>query len=74
MKNRKIVDFHRTMETINGRANTIGTYELFFGDYRKLFQAPELYGKVTVEDIRRVAKTYLKKTNRTVGILRPEEE
>ena len=74
VKNRKLVDFHRTMATINGKANTIGTYELFYGDYGRLFTAPEEYEKITTDDIQRVAKTYLKKTNRTVGILDSTED
>lgn len=74
VKNRQLVNFYRQMETIDGKANTLGTYELFFGDYHKLFEAPAEYGKVTPEDIRRVAKSYLKKSNRTVGILKNLEE
>jgi predicted Zn-dependent peptidase len=62
------------MATINGKANTIGSYEMYFGDYQKLFSAPEQYNKVTLADIQRVAKTYLKKSNRTVGILSSEED
>jgi len=74
VKNRKLVDFYRNMATINGKANTIGSYEMYFGDYQKLFTAPEQYNKVTLADIQRVAKTYLKKSNRTVGILSSEED
>ncbi len=74
VKNRKLVDFHRTMATINGKANTIGTYELFYGDFGRLFSAPEEYEKITTADIQRVAQTYLVKTNRTVGILDSTED
>ncbi|MCK8046926.1 insulinase family protein [Shewanella sp. 1CM18E] len=74
VKNIKLMGFYRTMETINGKANTIGTYELFFGSYDKLFNAPEQYNKVTPEDIQRVAQTYLKRSNRTVAVLAAEEE
>ena len=74
VKNRKLVDFYREMATINGKANTIGSYEMYFGSYEKLFSAPEAFNKVTVEDIQRVAKTYLIKANRTVGILSSEED
>lgn len=74
VKNRKLVDFYRSMETINGRANKIGTFELFFGSYRKLFDAPDQYKKVTADDIITVAAKYLKKSNRTVGILKNLEE
>jgi len=74
VKNIKLVDFYREMSTINGKANTIGSYEMYFGDYKKLFTAPEEYNKVTVEDIQRVAKKYLVKSNRTVGILSSEKD
>ena len=74
IKNRKLMDFYSSMETINGKANTLGTYELFFGGYQKLFEAPEAYKKVAPEDIQRVASTYLTKSNRTVGILKNLEE
>ncbi|MFN3695623.1 MAG: M16 family metallopeptidase, partial [Ignavibacterium sp.] len=74
VKNQKLMQFYRTTETINGMSNTIGTYELFFGDYKKLFTAPDDYKKVTVNDIQKVAAKYFTKQNRTVGILNTEEE
>jgi zinc protease len=74
VKNSKLVNFYHAMETINGKANTIGTYEVFFGGYEKLFNAPEEYKKVTVEDIKRVAAAYFKKSNRTIGVLKTEEK
>nr|WP_205729296.1 pitrilysin family protein [Ferrimonas aestuarii] len=74
VKNSKLMGFYDTMETINGRANTLGSYEVFYGDYREMYSAPEAYAKVTPEDVQRVAKTYLKKSNRTVGVLAAEED
>jgi predicted Zn-dependent peptidase len=74
VKNQKLMGFYKTLETINGMSNTIGTYELFFGDYKKLFSAPDDYKKVTADDIKRVAGEYFTKDNRTVGILNMEEE
>ena len=74
VKNRKLVDFYHEMETINGKANTIGTYELFFGDYKKLFSAPQDYEKVTAKDIQLAASRYFNKSNRTVGILKKNVE
>lgn len=74
VKNQKLMQFYQTTETINGMSNTIGTYELFFGDYKKLFTAPDDYKKVTVDDIKRVAEKYFTKQNRTTGILNTEEE
>ncbi|TQV89886.1 insulinase family protein [Aliikangiella coralliicola] len=73
-KNKAQVNFYRTISTINGKANTLGTYALYFGDYSKLFSAVEDMQNVTVEDIKRVASTYLRKKNRTVGILAAEED
>lgn len=72
-KNILIADFYRAMKTINGKANTLGSYEVFFGDYRKLFAAPDAYSKVTKEDVMRVAKEYFGAENRTVATLVPEQ-
>lgn len=74
VKNRKLMEFYRSLETINGKANTIGTYELFHGDYREMFDAPEAFAQVTAADIQQVAARYLKKSNRTVGVLGAEED
>jgi zinc protease len=71
-KNIRLVEFYRQMRTINGRANTIGTYEVFFGDYNQLFEAAKKYAAVTKEDVQRVAKTYFGAENRTVATLIPE--
>jgi predicted Zn-dependent peptidase len=71
-KNIRLAEFYREMRTINGRANTIGTYEVFFGDYKKLFDAAKNYSAVTKEDVQRVAKTYLGANNRTVATLIPD--
>jgi zinc protease len=71
-KNIRLAEFYREMRTINGRANTIGTYEVFFGDYKKLFDAAKNYSAVTKEDVQRVAKAYFGANNRTVATLIPE--
>lgn len=73
VKNQKLMEFYRSLETINGKANSLGTYDVFFGDYRKMFDAPDLYQKVTNEDIKRVASKYFTERNRTVGYLLPEK-
>ena len=74
IKNIKLMDFYSQVETINGKSNNIGTYEVFFGDYRKMFDAPAAYNKVTAEDIRKVVNKYFTKANRTVGILKSNTE
>lgn len=75
IKNQKLMEFYQQMETINGKANSIGTYELFFGSYTKLFNAPKLYESISKEDIQRVARKYFTQKNRTVGyLLSPEKK
>src|SRR2546429_8048291 len=73
-KNIRLVEFYHQMRTINGRANTIGTYEVFFGDYSRLFDAAKNYSAVRKEDVQRVAKQYFGANNRTVATLLPENE
>jgi zinc protease len=72
-KNILLANFYRQMKTINGRANAIGQYEVFFGDYRRLFNAADEYAEVTAADVQRVAKQYFHEKNRTVATLIPEK-
>lgn len=74
VKNQKVMEFYNQVETINSKSDNIGTYEVFFGDFRKMFDAPSLYNKVTVDDIKRVANKYFTKSNRTVGVLKSNTE
>ncbi|MEW6735579.1 MAG: pitrilysin family protein [Acidobacteriota bacterium] len=73
-KNILLVDFYNNLKTINGKANELGTYQVFFGDYRKLLSAPQDYAKVTLEDVRRVAQKYFGERNRTVVTLLPQQQ
>jgi zinc protease len=73
-KNIRLMEFYQQMRTINGRANTMGTYEVFFGDYGKLFEAAKNYAAVSKEDVQRVAKAYFGANNRTVATLLPEND
>lgn len=74
IKNQKLMEFYDQVETIDGKSNNIGTYEVFFGDYKKMFDAPANYNKITIADVQRVAKTYFTKSNRTVGVLKTNVE
>jgi predicted Zn-dependent peptidase len=74
VKNQKVMEFYGQVETINGKSNNIGTYEVFFGDYRKMFDAPAAFNKVTADDIKKVVTKYFTKSNRTVGILKSNTE
>lgn len=74
VKNQKLLNFYRAQETINGKAAQLGEYEVFFGDYKKLFAAPEAYRSLTAADIQAVAAKYFKKSQRTVGVLAARED
>jgi zinc protease len=71
-KNTAVADFYRSMKTINGKAHVLGTYDVVFGDYHKLFTAVDQIGQVTPAEVQRVARKYFGPRNRTVGILVPE--
>jgi len=74
VKNQKLLNLYREQETINGKAQQLGNYEVFFGDYKKMFDAPAAYEKLTPADIQAVAAKYLKKSQRTVGVLAAKED
>ncbi len=71
-KNQLLADNFRQRKTIAGRANLLGTYEVFNGDYRKLFTLEQDVEAVTAADIQRIAKKYFIADNRTVATLVPE--
>jgi zinc protease len=71
-KNQLLADHYRQLKTIAGRANLLGTYEVFYGDYKKLLTAGQSIEAVTAADVQRVARQYLTENNRTVATLIPE--
>ena len=62
--------FWKQIATIDGKARLLGEFDVFEGDYRKLFDAPAVYEKVTREDLQKAAALVFRKKHRTVGILR----
>jgi len=66
-----LAGFWRGLQTISGKAQALGEYEVFHGDYRKLFDAPEAYAGITAAQVREAAAKVLTKRNRSVGILEP---
>lgn len=74
VKNQASVDFYRTLSTINGKANTLGTYQLYFGDYKKMFTATDDMAAVTATQVQAVAKQYLRRANRSVVVLDNKED
>jgi zinc protease len=71
-RNQALAGFWRGLQTISGKAQALGTYEVFHGDYRKLFDAPAVYESITAEDVQKAAAEVLRSENRTVGIVEPK--
>jgi zinc protease len=57
-KNQILADFYRQLKTISGKANLLGSYEVFYGGWGQILQAP--------------AKIFSPR-NRTVATLIPEQ-
>ncbi len=73
-KNVSVANFWRRMATIDGKAATLGDAQVFRGDWRDAFAAPDRYARVTTRDIQALAKRLFDEKNRTIGILIPENE
>jgi zinc protease len=71
-KNQWLAAHYRELKSNAGRANMLGTYEVFYGDYKKLYEEPAEVEKVTAEAVQHVAQQILTPENRTVGILTPQ--
>ena len=62
----------RSCRRSTARRSCSGEYEIFHGDWAKLFSAPDELERVTVEDVRAVAREVLESNRRTVGVLIPD--
>jgi zinc protease len=65
-------DFYMGLQTISGKANQLGTAELLYGDFTKLFTLMDDYAAVKPARVQEVAKKYLVESNKTIGRLVPE--
>ena len=74
VRNQLTADFYRGLKTIAGKANTIGRYEVYLGDWSRLNSAVSEIEAVSAADVKRVAAKYLIASNRTVATLIPEKK
>jgi zinc protease len=70
-KNLTAAGFWKKLATIDGKAQLLGEYEVFHGDWARLFDAPAQFEKVTREEIHAVAREILDRRRRTAGVLMP---
>jgi zinc protease len=72
-RNILLAEFYHQTSTIDGKSRALGAYEVYFGDYRKLFSTADDLGRINGGDLKRVAQKYFVPKNRTVATLVPEK-
>lgn len=65
-------DFYMGLQTISGKASQLGSTELVYGDFAKLFTVMDDYAAVKVDRIKEAAGKYFTDNNKTIGKLIPE--
>jgi zinc protease len=73
-RNLATVGLWKKLAAIDGKAQLLGEYEVFHGDWSLLFDAPVRIAAVSVEELRAVAGEILDKRRRTLGVLVPTDE
>ena len=69
-RNLRLAAFWRGLQTIDGKASAIGSFEVFTGDYETLFSIPEVLSDTTSDQLQAVAARVFRRANMTVGVLR----
>lgn len=64
----------RSLDSNSGLAQAFATAEAQQGDWKKVFTDLEDIEAVTLDDLQRVANTYFTQENRTVGVIKNEED
>jgi zinc protease len=72
-RTRLITRFWRELRPHSGKAEALGHYQTTLGDYRKLFAVADELGRVSADDVARVARRHLVASRRTVLIAAPAE-
>ena len=70
-RNIVLAKFWREMATIDGKASTLGNFEVFHGSYERLFDLPVAIDSVSNEQIRDAAASVFRPRNATIGVLLP---
>lgn len=74
IKARAKARFTNQLDSRQGMAMQLAAYETLYGDWRAMFGELDKINAVTAEDIQRVAREYLVRTNRTVAYIETVEE
>lgn len=71
-RNIRLADFWRQLSTIDGKASLLGNYEVFLGDYERVFTLPNELEKITSADLQRAAAIFVH-NNATIGVLKADD-
>ena len=66
VRNAKEASFTRSFMSLDGKLRNLASYSLFYGNTALVNKEIEMYMKVTRDDIKRVANTYLRPERRSV--------
>ena len=66
-------DYVDSLKTVSGKAKAIAVNEILFDDYTEIFKDLARYDKVTKEQLREVAKKYLKTKQRSLIKIIPQK-
>lgn len=71
---RKVIieDYDQSLLSDANRAVAIGLYEIFSGDYEKLFTVPRELLNITAYDLQKIAAELFVETNLSVAVITPE--
>jgi len=70
-RNLATVGLWKRLAAIDGKAQLLGEYEVFHGDWSLLFDAPARIADVSADQVRAVAAEILDERRRTLGVLVP---
>jgi predicted Zn-dependent peptidase len=73
LRNKLETRFWRGLQTAQQKATSLAFWEVTGGDWRGLFAQSERYNRVTLDDVRRVAREVLRPEGRTVVVGRPDD-
>jgi zinc protease len=65
-----LANYWRQLATIDGKASTLGSFEVFTGSFENLFSEPEAIDAVTPEQLQAAAASVFRRNNMTLGVLR----
>lgn len=71
-RNQLLVSQVESLKTLHGKAESLATNEILFGDYSRVFTDLDRYTKISPEQIRQAARKYLSPERSNLVVVRPK--